>query len=123
MSFPEQMRFDCKHIRKTGKYSLEKLNVQQRRMLERKLRAYEHCTVGSFRRSNGANPNVVNFSAWKNAPSVQQQRQVRQEISVDIPYPGPVWRFRISGKMRVLGYWDENIFFVVWVDAKHEMGG
>ena len=121
MSSPEQMRFDCKHIRKTGKYSLEKLDVRQRRMLERKLRDYEKHSVRTFGRS-GANPREVNFSVWKNAPSVHQQRQVRKEISVDIPDPGPVWRFRVSGKMRVLGYRDENIFFVVWVDPNHEMG-
>ena len=92
------------------------------RVLERKLRDYERHTAQSFSISKGANPREVDFRAWKNAPSLHQQRQVRQDISIDIPDPGPVWRFRVSGKMRALGYWDENKFFVVWVDPNHEMG-
>ena len=42
---------------------------------------------------------------------------------MEISEPGPVSRFRVSGKMRVLGYMDEDRFFIVWVDANHEMGG
>ena len=123
MSSSENIRFDCRHLRQTGKYSLAKLDVRQRRVLEKKLRDYEKHSVGSFKLSKGVALHLVEISTWKNAPSEQQQRQVRKEVSVDIPIPGPVWRFRVSGKMRVLGYMPKNVFFVVWVDAKHEMGG
>lgn len=122
MSSSAQIRFDFKHVRRTGKYGLGKLDVRQRRILERKLRDYEKHTAESFRRSKGANPHPVDFGAWKNAPSEQQQIRVRQEVSVDAPDLDSIWRFRVSGKMRALGYWDENKFFIVWVDPNHEMG-
>ena len=123
VSSSEHIRFDLKHLRKTGKYSLEKLDTKQRLALERKLRDYEQHTERSFGRSKGAGLHAVNLEKWKNAPSEQQQRQVRKEVSVDVPNIGPVKRFRVSGKMRVLGYQDENVFFVVWVDPNHGMGG
>ena len=116
------IRFLFRYIRKKGKYSLETLDARQRRILERKLRDYEKHSVQSFDNSKGANPREVDFGKWKKSPSEHQQKQVMKDISTDIPYPGPVWRFRVSGKMRVLGYRNQNFFFVVWVDPNHEMG-
>lgn len=117
------IRFRLRYVRRTGKYSMEKLDVRQKRILERKLRDYERHTVESFNNSKGASPSEIDFGKWKKAPSRHQQRQVREEVSVDIPDLGSVWRFRVSGKMRVFGYRNQNRFFVVWVDPNHEMGG
>ena len=117
------IQFRYRYIRKTGKYSLEKLDVRQKRILERKLRDYEKHTVKSFDDAKGVGLHEVDFGEWKKAPSEHQERRVRKEISVEVPELGPVKRFRVSGKMRVLGYQNENLFFVVWVDPNHEMGG
>lgn len=123
MSSSDQVRFDFKHVRRTGRYSLAKLNPRQKRILERKLRDYKNHTMKSFENSKGVGLREVDLGKWKNAPSAHQQIQVRKEVSVDVPNVGPVWRFRVSGKMRVLGYMPKDVFFIVWVDPNHEMGG
>ena len=117
------VQFVWKYARGKGKYGLGSLDSRQMKILERKLRDYEKHDCTSFSYSNGVDLREVDIGKWKNAPSEHQQRQVKEEVSVDIPEPGPVLRFRVSGRMRVLGYMDRNKFFVVWVDARHEMGG
>ena len=117
------VQFVWKYARGKGKYGLDSLDSRQRRRLEKKLLDYERHTCASFSNSNGVDLREVDIVKWKNAPSEHQQRQVREEVSVDIPDPGPVLRFRVSGRMRIVGYMEENIFYIVWVDAKHEMGG
>ena len=119
----DHIRFNCEHLRKKGKYSLETLDARQKRILERKLHDYEKHSLASFKISKGVDLHKVDFGQWKNAPTERQQRQVREEISGDVPEEEPARRFRVSGKMRALGFMHKGVFFVVWVDPNHEMGG
>ena len=116
------IRFDWQYAREKGKYGLKSLDSRQRRVLERKLRDYERYTLDSFLKARGVRLHEFDLKTCRKAPSEHQQMQVREELLVRIPELGPVSRFRVSGKMRVVGYRDRNVFFVVWVDANHEMG-
>lgn len=118
----EKVRFNWRFAREKGKCGLEALAPAQKRRLEKKLREYEKYTLLSFVRVKGASLRIFDLKSARNAPPAAQRRQVLEEISREIPNPGPLRRFRASGKMRVLGYLPENIFYVVWVDPDHRMG-
>ena len=116
------IRFDWRFARRKGRYGLDSLDSRQRRILERKLRDYERYTLALFFKARGVRLQEFDLRTCRKAPSEHQQARVGEELLEKIPEPGPVLRFRVSGKMRVLGYQYENIFYVVWVDANHEMG-
>ena len=117
------IRFDWRYARGKGKYGLDSLDSRQKRILERKLRDYGRYTLASFLKARGVRLREFDLRTCRKAPSERQQARVVEELLEQIPEPGPVLRFRVSGKMRVVGYRDRNIFYVVWVDANHEMGG
>ena len=120
---PEYIRFMWQHARKKGKYGLDSLDHRQKKILEKKLREYEKHTLDSFRRIKGVHLQEFDLKTCRKAPSEHQQMQVKQAIFIDIHVSVPVLRFRVSNKMRVLGYRRKNKFYVIWVDANHEMGG
>ena len=101
---------------------MDSLDSRQKKRLEKKLLEYEGFTLHAFRHSDGVCLSEFNLKRCKRAPSEHQQMQVREELLTEIDELGPVSRFRVSGKMRVVGYRRDNRFFVIWVDANHEMG-
>lgn len=119
---PGCIRFKCEFIFKKGRYSLEILSSRQKQALEKKLRYYENFSVASLRSNSKVKLRDINLKEWRRAPSKYQQRQIREKLSEEIAGLGPECRFRVSGKMRVVGYLLGNIFFVIWVDPNHEMG-
>ena len=116
------VRFVWKYVRKKGKYGLDSLDAGQKKRLEKKLREYEGLTLHAFRNSDGVCLSEFNLKRCKKAPSEHQQMQVREELLAEVDELGPVLRFRVSDRMRVVGYRKKNRFFVIWVDARHEMG-
>ena len=119
----ECVQFDWRYVRKKGRYGLESLDTGQRRILERKLGDYARYTLDSFRRAKGVHLHEFDLKTCRKAPSEHQQMQVEQEIFTEPCEQVPLLRFRVSSKMRVLGYMDRTTFFLIWVDANHEMGG
>ena len=117
------IRFDWRFARGKGKYGLESLDAKQKRTLERKLQEYERYPLASFLKAKGVHLQEFDLKTCRKAPSKHQQMQVREELLERIPELRSVSRFRVSGKMRILGYRDRNRFYVIWVDANHEMGG
>ena len=108
-----KLLFECNWLRLKGKFSQQKGTSKKIERLKNKLQEYMELTLEQFRQHPGAKLKI--YTPQKN------ELHPPQRLSQDIKNT-PIWRFRINNKIRVLGYMEDNVFLIIWVDWEHQTG-
>jgi hypothetical protein len=109
----DRVRFSFRHIRRKGDYShkaFRKLPARRCRAICADFRRCARMTLVQFRSSNGVRLNKTKLPKFKIPDALSED--VRDQL----------WQyFRLSGKARAFGFIFDRIFFVVMIDADHEI--
>jgi hypothetical protein len=107
----DRVRFDLRHLRRTGDYSRKafgKLPEKRRKLICCDLRGSSHMTLLQFRSSNGVRLQNRKLPGFK--PPEALSEDVKDQL----------WQyFRLSRKARVFGFLLSRTFFVVMIDPDH----
>lgn len=91
--------------------NLDKLDKDEEAAFLKKCGYFSQMTLAQFEQNN-ARPRI-----WKGDGPGRPPTGLSEDIT-----DGPLYRMNFTRKMRVFAYRDDNVFFVVWIDAKHKTG-
>lgn len=103
-----RVRFRFRYMRRTGKWSTKKMKANELRAACSKLRETAHMTVAQFKSSGGVR--LKNIKKGLPPPPEELAEDVVGNLAQE---------FRLSKKMRVIGYLNGRDFYVIWIDPNH----
>jgi len=103
------VRFRFRYLYRTGKWSTKKMKERDLVGACSKLRITARMSLIQFKSSNGVRLKTVR----KGLPDPPE------ELAEDV-VNNMAQEFRLSRKMRVIGYLADRDFYVIWIDPNHK---
>lgn len=103
--FGELVKFDFTHHDKKSKKAYER--SAQKAAFDKKIKQYSNLTFGTF--SEVASCRLL---SQPRIPVARPKNFAKDSF--------PLQYFRVTGKIRCLGYQEDNIFFIIIIDLTHE---